>query len=218
MKFEEGSGAMKLLDNLAKTKKAIGGVIAIILFVLVIFYAGVFYAGRSSEPKITATTILNQLKETNELTTMEYHYTKVGEFENSLQLNGWDIPLTKKRFLLTYNGVIKAGVDMNKAEVKTEDHVITILLPEITITSNVIDESSIEVYDESRNIFNPIKIEDYTVFATQQKQLIEEEAVENGLYSQAATKAQDVITKLLQMIPEIADEYTINIQFQESQE
>lgn len=206
---------MKILDQLAKTKKAIGGVVAIILCIIIIFYAGVFYAGRTSEPKISATTILNQLKETNELTTMEYHYTKVGEFENSLQLNGWDIPLTKKRFLLTYNGVIKAGVDMNKAHVTTEDHVITVSLPAITITSNVIDESSIEVYDETRNIFNPIKIEDYTVFATQQKQLIEEEAIENGLYSQAATKAQDVITKLLQMVPDIAEDYTIDIKFQE---
>lgn len=209
---------MKILDQLAKTKKAIGGVVAIILFIIIIFYAGVLYAGRTSEPKITATTILNQLKETNELTTMEYHYTKVGEFENSLQLNGWDIPLTKKRFLLTYNGVIKAGVDMNKAHVTTEDHVITVSLPAIAITSNVIDESSIEVYDETRNIFNPIKIEDYTVFATQQKQLIEEEAIENGLYSQAATKAQDVITKLLQMVPDIAEEYTIDIKFQEDNE
>lgn len=206
---------MRVLDHLAKTKKAIGGVIAIILVVIVIFYAGVFYAGRNGEPQISATTILNQLQEANELTTMEYHYTKVGKFENSLSLNGWDIPLTTKSFLLTYDGIIKAGVNMSEAEVQTENHKIIVSLPQIKVLSNVIDESSIEVYDESRNIFNPIKIEDYTIFATQQKQLVEEEAMENGLESQAATKAQEIITKLLQMVPEVKESYTIEVTFKE---
>jgi len=127
----------------------------------------------------------------------------VSKFENSSILDGWEI--TTKSFLLTYQGVIKVGVDMDKADVKVDHHDITVTLPEITVLSNGIDESSIEVYDESRNIFNPIKIEDYTAFAIQQKQLAEE-ALENGLFSQAATKAQDVITKRLRMVPEIADD------------
>lgn len=206
---------MRVLDNLAKTKKAIGGIVAIIVVVIVIFYAGVFYAGRNSEPQISATTILNQLQESNELTTMEYHYTKVGKFENSLSLNGWDIPLTTKSFLLTYSGCIKAGVDMSQVQVKISDNTIHVALPQIQVLSNVIDESSIEVYDESRNIFNPIKIEDYTVFATQQKQMVEEEAMENGLESQAATKAQEIITRFLQMVPEVKEHYTIDVTLQE---
>lgn len=207
---------MRILDHLSKTKKAIGGVVAIILCVIVIFYAGVFSASGNGEPQISATTILNQLQEANELTIMEYRYTKVGKFENSLTLNGWEIPLTTKSFLLTYDGVIKAGVDMTQAEIMTQDHTIVIALPQIAILSNVIDESSIEVYDESRNLFNPIKIEDYTAFATQQKQLVEEEAMENGLESQAATKAQEILTKMLEMIPEVKENYTIEINFKDA--
>lgn len=213
-----GVSGMKMSERLGDVRKTITGFLTMAIFVAVIFFAGIWYAGRNGEPKITTTTILNQLQEANELTTMEYHYTKVGEFENSLNINGWDIPLTRKSFLLTYQGELKAGVDMSKAKVDIKDHVITITLPEIEILSNAIDESSIEVYDESRNIFNPIKIEDYTTFATKQKQMVEEEAIENGIYSQAATKAQDAITKLLNLIPDVAQNYTVQVKFETAEE
>ena len=208
---------MKTLDRLGKIKKAIGGMLAILLLIAGVFFAGVFYAGRSSDPKITSTNVFNQLQEVNELTTLEYHYTKVGKFENSLTLNGWEIPLTKKSFLLTYQGIVKFGVDMSLAEVVVKNHEITVVLPDIEVISNVIDESSIEVYDETRNLFNPIKIEDYANFATQQKDMVEEEALENGLFSQAATMAEAVIVKLLQMIPEVEQDYTIKVVFAQNE-
>lgn len=205
---------MKILDGLSKTKKAIGGLVAILLVAALIFFAGVSFANRHSEPVITSTALTQQLQEANELTSMEYNYTKVGKFENSLTLNGWQIPLTKKSFLLTYSGKLKAGVDMSLAQVSVDGSVITISLPEVKVLSNVIDESSIEVYDETKNIFNPISIEDYTVFATQQKERVEDEAIENGLLSEAATKAQSAIRQLLQMVPSVSEKYTIEVIFQ----
>lgn len=205
---------MKVLDGLSKTKKAIGGIVAILLVAALIFFAGVSFANRHSDPIITSTALTQQLQEANELTSMEYNYTKVGKFENSLTLNGWQIPLTKKSFLLTYSGKLKAGVDMSVAQVSIANRVITISLPEVKVLSNIIDESSIEVYDETKNIFNPISIEDYTVFATQQKEKVEEEAIENGLLSEAATKAQNAIRQLLHMVPEVQDSYTIEVVFQ----
>ena len=48
---------MKILDTLGKSKKAIGGVIAIIVLVIAIFFAGVHYASGSNNDKITSTTI-----------------------------------------------------------------------------------------------------------------------------------------------------------------
>ena len=208
---------MKILDTLGKTKKAIGGIIAILLVCALIFFAGMHFGGRESEPTITSTALTQQLQEVNELVTMDYNYTKVGKFENSLQINGWDIPLTSKSFLLTYSGKLSAGIDMSKAEVDVHDQVITVRIPEVEIFSNVIDEKSIEVYDETKNIFNPISIKDYTTFATQQKDKVEEEAIENGFLSEAATKAQSAIRKFLEMIPELKEHYTIEVQFLESE-
>lgn len=207
---------MKVLDTLGKTKKAIGGLVAIIIVCALIFFAGMHFGGKSSDPVITSTALTQQLQEANDLITMEYNYTKVGKFENSLQLNGWDIPLTTKSFLLAYSGKLSAGVNLNELEVEVDGNIIRVTLPAVEILSNTIDESSIEVYDETKNIFNPISIEDYTTFAKQQKLTVEEEAIENGFLSEAATKAQSSIRKFLEMVPDIKNNYTIEISFQEN--
>lgn len=207
---------MKILEALGKTKKAIGGIVAIIIVCLLIFFAGTQFASNSDEPKITSTGLTQQLQDIEELATLSYNYTKVGEFSNSLQFNGWDIPLTQKSFLITYDGSLKAGIKMDKIQVDISDNIITVSIPEIEILSNEIDESSIEVYDETRNIFNPISVNDYATFATSQKEAVEAEAIENGLLSEAATRTQDTIKKYLNALPGIEDNYNIEVQFIDS--
>lgn len=207
---------MKILEALGKTKKAIGGIVAIIIVCLLIFFAGTQFASNSDEPKITSTGLTQQLQDIEELATLSYNYTKVGEFSNSLQFNGWDIPLTQKSFLITYDGSLKAGIKMDKIQVDISDNIITVSIPEIEILSNEIDESSIEVYDETRNIFNPISVNDYATFATSQKEAVEAEAIENGLLSEAATRTQDTIKKYLNALPGVEDNYDIEVQFIDS--
>lgn len=194
-------------------KKTITSILFLLIFGVVIYFIGIMSANRHSEPTITSTSISQQLVEIQTLSTLEYNYTKVGKFENSLTLNGWNIPLTKKSFLLTYSGKLQAGVHLKDAQVSIHDHTIIISLPEVQILENTIDEHSIEVYDESKNIFNPIRISDYTTFATNQKTEAEEEAIENGFLSEAATKTQSVITSFLQVIPEIKEQYDIKVEF-----
>ena len=86
---------------------------------------------------------------------------------------------------------------MDKIEVAINNNIITVSIPEIEILSNEIDESSIEVYDETKNVFNPISVNDYTTFAKKKKEAVAEEAIENGLLSEAATKTQSTIKKYL---------------------
>ena len=200
---------MKILDALGKTKKAIGGIVAILLVAILIFYAGPRSASGSDEPKITATGLTQQLQEIEELAAMSYNYTKVSIFSDYLKFNGWDIPLTQKSFLITYNGKLKAGIKMDKIKTSIENNTIVVSIPEIEILSNEIDENSIEVYDETKNVFNPISISDYTAFAKKQKETVAEEAIENGLLSEAATKTQSTIKKYLNAIPGISDSYEI---------
>ena len=204
---------MKLGENIRNTKKTITSLLFLMLSIALIFFAGMKFADRNSEPEISSTALAQQLQEVNELAVLDYNYTKVGKFENSLKLNGWSIPLTKKSFLLTYAGRIQAGVDMSAMEVNMKGKKILVSLPEVRILNNVLDEKSIEVYDETKNIFNPISINDYKTFAAKQKERVEDEAIENGLLSEAATKAQSTIRKFLQMIPEIKDDYTIEVTF-----
>lgn len=202
---------MKILEILGKSKKAVGGIIAIILLIAIIFYAGVLMGSSSSKPEITSTGLTQTLEDIDELAVIQYNYTKIGEFSNSLDFNGWTVPLTQKSFLITYDGHLKAGVDMSGVKVSVNNKTITVTIPEVKILSNEIDEKSIEVYDESNNLFNPISITDYKKFATKQKEKVEEEAIENGLLSQAATKVQSTITNQLNMIDDIKNNYTIEV-------
>lgn len=206
---------MKIGEKMQDTKKFIVNLIIILIIGVVIFWFGTIMGGKSNEPVITDTALYTQLKNISELSVLEYNYSKVGKFENSLSLNGWDIPLTTKSFLLTYSGQLKAGVNMEKATVSIKDNTIFIELPQVEILSNIIDEKSIEVYDETHNIFNQISINDYTKFASQQKSKVEDEAIENGILSEAATRVDHTITNMFQSIPEIKDKYTIKISFQE---
>lgn len=204
---------MKVTKSIRNMRKTITSLIFLIIFGVGIYFIGIMSTNRNNEPKITSTTISQQLVEIQTLSVLEYNYTKIGEFENSLSFNGWNIPLTKKSFLLTYSGKLQAGINMKDALVSIHNHTITISLPEVQILENTIDENSIEIYDESKNIFNPIQISDYTTFAVKEKAKTEEEVIENGFLSEAATKAQSVIKSFLYLIPEVKEHYDINIEF-----
>ena len=207
---------MKILETLGKSKKAIGGVIAIIVLVIAIFFAGVHYASGSNNDKITSTTIKNQLTEINELALYSYDYSKVGKFSNKLSFNGWKIPLTQKTFIITYDGSIKAGIDLKQSKISIDNDQLNITLPAAKILSHEIDENSIEVYDESSNIFNQISINDYKSFATKEKKKKEKEAISNGILEKSKTKAEQTLTTYLQAIPEIKDHYKLNITIEDA--
>lgn len=207
---------MKILDTLGKSKKAIGGIIAIIVLVVAIFFAGIHYASGSNNDEITSTTIKNQLTEINELALYSYDYSKVGKFSNKLSFNGWKIPLTQKSFIITYDGTIKAGIELNKAKINIDADQLNISLPAAKILSHEIDENSIEVYDESSNIFNQISINDYKSFATKEKKKNEKEAISNGILEKSKTQAVKTLTTYLQAIPEIKDHYKLNITIEDS--
>lgn len=68
-------------------KKVLFGVV----FILIAFVGGIFFANKQTQPEITSTLIQNRIEQASDLVTTKYHYTKVGKFENSLSLNGWSI-------------------------------------------------------------------------------------------------------------------------------
>ena len=144
-------------------------VLFVVVFILIAFVGGMFFANKQTEPEITSTLIQNRIEQASDLVTTKYHYAKVGKFENSLSLNGWSIPLTNKNFILTFEGEIQLGTDLSKANIEINDSTIHVTVNKPTVLSNSIDESSIEVYDETKNIFNPISVSDYKAFAVEQK-------------------------------------------------
>ena len=188
--------------------------VKVLLFIVVIAVVacGAFYAGHEWEGFLYATdpTMIQQgiegkLDEIGELATIEYNYTNIATYENNIKFKDWNVPLTTKRFILQYDGTIKAGIEISKIRITAESGVITIKLPEVEIISHEIDESSIQVLDETRNIFNRIKLEDYATFATEQKEVCEQMAIEKGLMESARDNAEKVILNLIQSLPGISN-------------
>ena len=189
-------------------------ILFILIFILIAFISGIFFANKQTEPEITSTLIQNRIEQASDLVTTKYHYTKVGKFENSLNLNGWSIPLTNKYFILTFEGEIQLGTDLSKANIEISDSTIHVTVDKPTVISNLIDESSIEVYDETKNIFNPISVSDYKAFAVEQKEKALSEAKKKGLMKTAQENTKKSIKQIISIIPD-TDDYNIEVTFKE---
>ena len=170
-----------------------------------------------SQPEVTGKVVLRELESASSLITTRYNYSRVGKYENSLEINGWSIPLTDKFFILTYDGQALLGCDLDTAEVNVDQakKVITITLDPVKILSNSIDEKSIEVYDESKNLFNPISVNDYKVFAEKQKEDVEKEIRSKPVFEEAQTNTEQAVKDILGLTEGIRDVYNVNVEFRE---
>ena len=185
-------------------------ILLVLAIAIITFIGGIFFAHKQSDPEITSTLIQNRIEQASDLVTTKYHYSKVGKFENSLSLNGWSIPLTNKNFILTFEGEIQLGTDLSNAKIDIKDSTIYVTVDAPKVISNSIDESSIEIYDESKNIFNPISIKDYKKFAVEQKKKALSEAKEKGLLKTAEKDTKKSIQQIISIIPN-TENYKITV-------
>ena len=187
------------------------------LIIAIILIGGSIYVKNNFVPKeetlISSETVESSLKEAKELTTLKYHYKNIASFENSQEFQGFKLPFTTKSFLYTYEGVIHAGVDLDKAkiDVNNEYKTISVSLPKSKILSHDIDEKSVMFYDEKNSIFNPLDLEDYSNFRKEEEATVEKEAIDKGLLDEAYKQSKKAIEDILNINPEIAEHYTINV-------
>lgn len=169
-----------------------------VILAIVCFAVGFFSGGREEKlPVLSSITVENQLQQISQLATIRYSYTNMGQFENSNEFYGIKLPFTTKSFIVAYDGTITAGVDLTEAKVTVTDQKVTIALPAPQILSHEVDPNSLEVFDETTSIFNPITIEDYTGFQADQQGVMEEKAIQSGLLTQAKDQAETAIGGLI---------------------
>lgn len=156
---------------------------------------------REEQPKISEVTLQEQIEAISELATVSYNYTDLGQYESSKEFYGTKLPFTTSKFLLTYDGIIKAGINMSGVQVSIEGQHVIVVLPKATILSHEIDETSMKVFDEKNSVFNPFTVEDYAGFYADQKARIEHKAIDKGLLAEAqdqgAATIRSMITPLL---------------------
>ena len=162
-------------------------------------------------PKIELDIINSEIREIGELATVEYLFTDATKFTDSKQIKNWNIPLTEKSFIMKWDGVIKAGVEVNNitVEVNEEEKKLLVSIPAAKILSYSIDQDSVEVLDEKSNVFNPITIADKVKQDAETEDAMKERAIENGLLEKAQKNAENIISNLLKANPAVGDTYSI---------
>lgn len=183
---------------LKTAKTLLLGAVLCIVVACVCFVGGRLSAGSGSEtPQLDAVVLESQVRDISELASVTYTYTNMAQFESSNDFYGVKIPFTTKSFILTYDGTIKAGVDLSQATVDVSGNTVCITLPQAAILSHEIDEDSVEVFDEKTSIFNPFTVEDFSSFQADQKAAMEEKALDKGLLTEAQAKAEASVRQLL---------------------
>ncbi|NLD48049.1 MAG: DUF4230 domain-containing protein [Clostridiaceae bacterium] len=190
-------------------KKVWSSVLLIVLVVaVVLFELGIpqKLIHNATKPDITSDQISGKLTEISEYATLEYYYTNIGKFEEQGDFYGRKIPLSTKSFIITYDGVMKMGILGEDINVAVKENQIIVHMPPAEILSHEIKNDTMEVFDQTRNIFNPIKIEDYNAFYSDNKKEMEDKVIKNGLLKEAEERAEQQLTLF---ISNIAGDYEI---------
>ena len=174
-------------------------IIALLVAILALVSTVVYLVRPAADPEISSTTVVNAFEDAGELTVEEYHFSAVGKFaSDGYELLGVSVPLTAKSFLITYEGVVRAGV----ADVETltfavdeEARAITVDVPAATVLSTEIDPDSIQQYDQSFNPLNQLQISDVSGFLAAEEKKQEREAREYGLLDRANERVRKLLTE-----------------------
>ncbi len=173
----------------------------VFFFVLSVILAILLMAGNKRAEALKgydSSSVMNRISYMQELALVRYNYTGVISYKDYRKFLNINVPLTDKYFLLKYSGYIKAGVDFDQIKVTVDnDTTVHISIPKPRILDTVIDEKTIQVYNESENAFNPIKISDYNEALTREKNVMIRDAVDQGIYKQATDEAKIAIRSLL---------------------
>lgn len=154
--------------------------------------------GSEKERGYNSSSVMSRITFIQELALVRHNYTGVISYKDYKKFLSINVPLTDKFFLLKYKGYLKAGVDFNQIAVEVEnDTTIHLSIPKPRIMDTVIDENSVEVFNESENAFNPIKISDYNEALAREKSVMIRDAIDQGILKEASSQATIALTSLL---------------------
>ena len=148
---------------------------------------------------VTSRTVRLGLKDMGELATQAGYFTNVQVLEDSKQLFGHNVPLTKSKYIFSYDGIIKAGFDFQELEMQVNEitRTIHVTLPEAKILNCEIDENSLQIYDATQSIFTPFSITDINESMIELKETVKTDAVNNGSLENARENAKLLIRGFL---------------------
>ena len=135
---------------------------------------------------------------------IEYDYTNAVKLNSTEKLfKKVSIPFTSKKVVMIYDGKMKIGAEISEVEAKVDKGTdgtvssVSIVLPEVEITSNEIDRNSIAFPVEKSGLLNGIKNSDYDELEKTAKEKIENSVKASSVMTQAEQALKDNITGYL---------------------
>ena len=105
--------------------------------------------------------------------------------------------------------MIKAGFDFREIEWSAKDATIEVRLPDVKVLSNEIKTDSFRVYHEKESIFRHITLAENNEAMNSLKQTAEENAIANGLFEEARSNAETILTGFFANVYDL-DKYKIS--------
>lgn len=158
--------------------------------------------------EITAETIQDGLRDLGVLVTGEYYFTEVADYSSKLSFKLWNsqvkVPGSESSFLISYDGVVTAGIDFGAVTVTRDEEVgrITVGIPRAAIQNIDIDPGSFQLRSETQSILNPVSVEDYNSSLIELENTAREKALERGLLERADENARAIIGNFILGITE----------------
>lgn len=151
------------------------------------------------EKEITSEILRDGVREVGVLVTEEYYFTEVVSFSSIKKLWKIDLGITESSYLASYDGVVRAGVDLTGAEVVKDDGQkrVTVTLPAAEIQGVDIDPESFRLYSEKAGLGNPISAEDFNNSLIELENTAREKALERGVLERADENARVLIRNLI---------------------
>lgn len=147
------------------------------------------------EKQIECEMIEDGLRDMGMLITGEYYFTGVITYTSAKELWNMKLPFTESGYLVSYDGVVSAGVDFTALKISenTDTGTIVISVPKPVVHSVDIDHESFTLYSEKQGFGNPISASEFNDSLIDFEHTAVENAAEKGLFDRAEANARSII-------------------------
>lgn len=172
------------------TKKVVLAVTIICVLTIGVLGVGSRFSTSSETEKLG-------FKNIGELATQCAYCSEINVIDEARELFKIKIPFTQSKYIYKMDFEIKAGFNFEEIQWDVKENKIVVSMPAVKVLSNEPRTDKVKIYHEEESAFKQIDLDDVLTSIDAMKKNAEKTAIENGLYDNAKTNAETIITNFL---------------------
>ena len=151
------------------------------------------------EKEISVEEIRSGLNDMGVLLTEEYCFTQVVHYSSAKKIFSIELGFTETSYLVSYDGVVSAGVDFSSIRLERDDEhrIIRVIMPSAQIHSVDIDPESFVLHSEKTGLGNPLSVEDVNTSLVELESSAREKALARGVLERADENARLIVANFI---------------------